>query len=57
MKERKSTYTDFYRCIQSSQKDHSAKKILFGSDRSPRRGNLVCACVCDIIQNNSENEF
>ena len=33
----------------------------FGSDRSPRRGDLVrasvCACVCDIIQNNSENEF
>ena len=38
---------------------------LFGSDRSPRRGDLVRACVCacvracvwDILQNNSENEF
>ena len=38
---------------------------IFGSDRSPRRGYLVRVCVracvrvsmCDIIQNNSQNEF
>ena len=38
---------------------------IFGSKRSPRRGNVVCACVrpCvllsvrDIIQKNIENEF
>ena len=30
---------------------------IFGSDRSPRRGDLVCPSVSDILQNNSENEF
>ena len=43
--------------VQNIQKALS----LFGSDRSPRRGDLVRssvrACVCDIIQNNSENDF
>ena len=29
--------------------------LLFGSDRSPRRGDLVCACVRDIIQKSIEN--
>ena len=36
-------------------------RLLFGSDRSPRRGDIVRACVrayvWDILQNNSENEF
>ena len=31
--------------------------FIFGSDRSPRRGNVVRACVCDIIQIIIENEF
>ena len=35
--------------------------FIFGSDRSPRRGDLVCACVrasvCDIIQNMTLKEF
>ena len=34
---------------------------IFGSDRSPRRGNVVCpsvrVCVRDIIQKNIENEL
>ena len=48
-------------------------QCLFGSDRSPRRGNVVCACVCvsmrvsgraslcvsvhDIIHKNIEKEL
>ena len=36
--------------------DFIKRSILFGSDRSPRRGNVVCAsvrlCVHDIIQKN-----
>ena len=31
--------------------------LVFGSDRTPRRGDLVRACMCDIIQKNTENEF
>ena len=30
---------------------------LFGSDRSPRRGDLVRPSMCDIIQMVIENEF
>ena len=33
---------------------------VFGSDRSPRRGDVVCACMCACVRavkDNCENEF
>ena len=27
---------------------------IFGSDRSPRRGNVVCVCVCPSLSSNNE---
>ena len=50
------TYNTYIAYIKANLIDLS-DLVFFGSDRSPRRGDLVRACVCDIIQNNSENEF